>query len=138
MHTKNVVTASILLMLAALAVLVLLPAPASAPTSIGPGDGDGQRTGLVETARMFEATTTYYPTGEEYVQAVYASQGITISTDLDADSYSIDDAAPGDIVVGDGFTGILVGYSTAVVVPDDGGVAYAVVVTKEDTRRVDW
>ena len=134
MTRKQTITTVLVLVVAALAVILAAPSGESA----GPGDGEGQRTGLVETAQMFEETSTFYPSGAEYAQAVYASQGITISTDLEADTYSIDAVAPGDVVVGEGYVGILVDDTTALGVPSDGGMVQVYRVTTEDVRRVDW
>ena len=134
MNRKQTFTTVLALVVAALAVFFAAPAG----ESIGPGDGEGQRTGLVETAQMFEETSTFYPSGAEYAQAVYASQDITISTDLEADTYSIDAVAPGDVVIGRGYVGILVDDTTALGVPDDGGPVQVYRVTTEDVRRVDW
>ena len=134
MTRKQTIAPVIALAVAALSVFFAAPAG----ESIGPGDGEGQRTGLVETAQMFEETSTFYPSGAEYAQAVYASQGITISTDLDADTYSIDAVAPGDVVVGEGYVGILVDDTTAMGVAHDGGPVQEYRVTTEDVRRVDW
>lgn len=122
----------------ALVLVALLVIFVAAPGNAGPGDGEGQRSGLVETAQMFEETSTFYPSGAEYAQAVYASQDITISTDLEADTYSIDAVAPGDVVIGRGYVGILVDDTTALGVPDDGGPVQVYRVTTEDVRRVDW
>lgn len=134
MTRKQTIATVIALAVAALSVFFTAPAG----ESIGPGDGEGQRTGLVETAQMFEETSTFYPSGAEYAQAVYASQGITISTDLDADTYSIDAVAPGDVVIGAGYVGILVDDTTALGVLHDGGPVQEYRVTTEDVRRVDW
>ena len=122
----------------ALVLVALLVIFVAAPGNAGPGDGEGQRSGLVETAQMFEETSTFYPTGAEYAQAVYASQDITISTDLEADTYSIDAVAPGDVVIGEGYVGILVDDTTAMGVAHDGGPVQEYRVTNEDVRRVDW
>ena len=117
---------------------VLLVAPTSAPTGSECADED-QRPGLVATAEMFEETNTFYPSGAEYAQAVYASQCITISTDIAADSYvSPTGAMPGDIVDGYGYVGIMVNDTTAIGVADDGGPAQVMRLTTEDIRRVDW
>lgn len=127
-----------LLLTTALAGILFVAPDASAPSTGACADKD-QRPGLVEQSLMFEETSTYYPTGEEYVQAVYASQCITISTDLQADSYSAGvNAMPGDIVDGHGYVGILVDDTTAVGVPDGGGFVQIMRVTSEDVRRVDW
>lgn len=100
---------------------------------------EDQRPGLVETAVMFEQTDTYYPTGAEYVQAVYASQGIEISTDLGEDSYSAQSGPMvGDIVIGHDYVGIMTGEGVAVGVSNDGGFAQVMRLTTEDIRRVDW
>ena len=134
MTRKQTIATVIALAVAALSVFFAAPAG----ESIGPGDGEGQRTGLVETAQMFEETSTFYPSGAEYAQAVYASQGITISTDLDADTYSVDAVAPGDVVIGAGYVGILIDDTTALGVLHDGGPVQEYRVTNEDVRRVDW
>ena len=134
MTRKQTIATVLALIVAALVVILAAPSGESA----GPGDGEGQRTGLVETAEMFEETSTFYPSGEEYVQAVYASQGIDISTDLGEDTYSIDAVAPGDVVIGEGYVGILVDDTTALGVPSDGGMVQVYRVTTEDVRRVDW
>lgn len=97
-----------------------------------------QRPGLVETAQMFEETSTFYPSGAEYAQAVYASQDIVISTDIEADSYSVDSVSPGDVVIGAGYVGILVDDTTAMGVLHEGGPVQVFRVTNEDVRRVDW
>lgn len=123
---------------AALVLVALLGIIVAAPVNAGPGDGEGQRTGLVETAQMFEETSTFYPSGAEYAQAVYASQDIVISTDIEADSYSIDAVAPGDVVIGEGYVGILIDDTTAMGVLTDGGPVQEFRVTTEDVRRVDW
>lgn len=117
------------------AVLVIVGiAPAETPSM-----GNDQRDGLVSQALMFEDTHTHYPTGAEYAQAVYASQGIEISTDIAADSYvSNSGAMPGDIVDGHGYVGIMVDDTTAIGVADDGGPAQIMRLTDEDVRRVDW
>ena len=114
---------------------MILFAGSGAPTV---ADED-QRPGLVSTAETFEQTSTFYPSGAEYVQAVYASQGIDISTDIAADSYSAE-AGPmvGDIVIGHDYVGILTDESTAVGVANDGGIAQTFRVTTEDINRVDW
>ena len=62
MTRKQTITTVLVLVVAALAVILAAPSGESA----GPGDGEGQRTGLVETAQMFEETSTFYPTGAEY------------------------------------------------------------------------
>lgn len=134
MTRKQTIATVLVLIVAALGMILAAPSGESA----GPGDGEGQRTGLVDTAVMFEETSTFYPSGAEYAQAVYASQGITISTDLDADTYSIDAVAPGDVVIGAGYVGILVDDTTALGVPHDGGEVEVYRVTTEDVRRVDW
>lgn len=134
MTRKQAIATVLVLIVAALGMILAAPSGESA----GPGDGEGQRTGLVDTAVMFEETSTFYPSGAEYAQAVYASQGITISTDLDADTYSIDAVAPGDVVIGEGYVGILVDDTTALGVPHDGGEVEVYRVTTEDVRRVDW
>lgn len=134
MNRKQTFTTVLVLIVAALGMIFAAPSGESA----GPGDGEGQRTGLAETAQMFEETSTFYPSGEEYAQAVYASQGITISTDLVADTYSIDAVAPGDVVIGEGYVGILVDDTTAMGVAHDGGPVQEYRVTNEDVRRVDW
>lgn len=134
MNRKQTFTTVLVLIVAALGMIFAAPSGESAD----PGDGEGQRTGLVETAQMFEETSTFYPSGEEYAQAVYASQGITISTDLVADTYSIDAVAPGDVVIGEGYVGILVDDTTAMGVAHDGGPVQEYRVTNEDVRRVDW
>ena len=136
MNRKQTFTTALALALAIAALALFFAAPAG--ESNGPGDGEGQRTGLVETAQMFEETSTFYPSGAEYAQAVYASQGITISTDLGEDTYSIDAVAPGDVVIGEGYVGILVDDTTAMGVPHDGGPVQVYRVTTEDVRRVDW
>lgn len=134
MTRKQTIATVLVLIAAALGMILAAPSGESA----GPGDGEGQRTGLVETAEMFEETSTFYPSGAEYAQAVYASQGIEISTDLDADTYSIDAVAPGDVVIGAGYVGILVDDTTALGVLHDGGPVQEYRVTTEDVRRVDW
>ena len=134
MTRKQTIATVLVLIVAALGMIFAAPSGESA----GPGDGEGQRTGLVDTAVMFEETSTFYPSGAEYAQAVYASQDITISTDLDADSYSIDAVAPGDVVIGRGYVGILVDDTTAMGVPHAGGEVETYRVTTEDVRRVDW
>lgn len=117
---------------------VLLVAPTSTPTGSACADED-QRPGLVSQALMFEDTNTHYPTGAEFAQAVYASQCITITTDIEADSYvSPTGAMPGDIVDGHGYVGIMVDDTTAIGVADDGGPAQVMGLTTEDIRRVDW
>lgn len=119
-------------LIAFLAILAIAPTGGTTP-------GGDQRDGLVETATMFEQTDTHYPTGAEYAQAVYASQGIDISTDLGADSYvSTDGPLVGDIVVGEGYVGILTGETTAMGVALDGGPVQVMRVTNEEVRRVDW
>lgn len=133
MTRKQTIALTVALVLTALLVIF-----AGSSESAGPGDGEGQRTGLVETAVMFEETNTFYPSGAEYAQAVHASQGITISTDLDADSYSVDVVAPGDVVIGSGYVGILIDDTTAMGVATDGGPVETYRVTTEDVRRVDW
>lgn len=134
MTRKQTIATVLALIVAAMGMILAAPSG----ESTGPGDGEGQRTGLVETAQMFEETSTFYPLGAEYAQAVYASQGITISTDLDADTYSIDAVAPGDVVIGEGYVGILIDDTTAMGVPHDGGEVEVYRVTTEDVRRVDW
>ena len=134
MTRKQTIATVLALIVAALVVILAAPSGESA----GPGDGEGQRTGLVETAQMFEETSTFYPSGAEYAQAVYASQGITISTDLEEDTYSIDAVAPGDVVIGAGYVGILIDDTTALGVLHDGGPVQEYRVTNEDVRRVDW
>lgn len=121
-----------------IAFIVLLAVAPTGGTEPTPYGGD-QRDGLVETAVMFEDTSTHYPTGAEYAQAVYASQGIDISTDLATDSYvSTEGPVVGDIVVGHGYVGILTGETTAMGVALDGGPVQEVRVTDEEIRRVDW
>lgn len=116
---------------------VLLVAPGG-PEGSECADQD-QRPGLVSQALMFEDTNTHYPTGAEFAQAVYASQCITISSDIAADSYvSNTGAMPGDIVDGYGYVGIMVDDTTAIGVADDGGPAQIMRLTTEDVRRVDW
>lgn len=134
MTRKQTIATVLVLIVAALGMIFAAPSGESA----GPGDGEGQRTGLVDTAVMFEETSTFYPSGAEYAQAVYASQGITISTDLDADTYNIDAVAPGDVVIGEGYVGILIDDTTAMGVPHGGGEVEVYRVTTEDVRRVDW
>lgn len=115
------------------AVLVLLAAPLNRVAD------EDQRPGLVSTATMFEDTHTHYPSGAEFAQAVYASQGIDISTDIVADSYvSTEGALRGDIVIGEGYVGILTGEGVAMGVALDGGPVQEVRVTTEEVRRVDW
>lgn len=98
-----------------------------------------QRPGLVSQALMFEYTNTHYPAGAEYVQDVYASQCIDISTDWAGDSYvSNTGAMPGDIVDGRGYVGIMVDDTTAIGVADDGGPVQVMRLTTEEIRRVDW
>ena len=116
---------------------VLLVAPGT-PEGSECADQD-QRSGLVSQALMFEDTNTHYPTGAEFAQAIYASQCIEISTDIEADSYvSNTGAMPGDIVDGHGYVGIMVDDTTAIGVADDGGPAQVMGLTTEDIRRVDW
>lgn len=116
---------------------VLLVAP-GAPEGSECADQD-QRPGLVSQALMFEDTNTYYPTGAEFAQAIYASQCIEISTDWEDDSYVNNTGAmPGDIVDGHGYVGIMVDDTTAIGVADDGGFAQVMRLTTEDVRRVDW
>lgn len=127
----------VLLSLATALAGVLLVAPSTDGT--GQCADQDQRPGLVSQALMFEDTNTHYPTGAEYVQAVYASQCITISTDWEDDSYvSTTGALPGDIVDGHGYVGIMVDDTTAIGVADDGGPAQVMRLTTEDVRRVDW
>lgn len=133
MTRKQTIAVTIALVLTALLIVFV-----GAPSNAGPGDGEGQRSGLVETAQMFGETSTFYPSGAEYAQAVYASQGITISTDIGADTYVADVVAPGDVVVGSGYVGILVDDTTAMGVPTAGGMVQTYRVTTEDVRRVDW
>lgn len=97
-----------------------------------------QRDGLVATAVMFEDTHTHYASGEDMVQAVYASQGITVE-DVREDSYvSTLGPTAGDIVVGAGYVGILVEDGLAIGITDQGGEAQEMRVTNEEIRRVDW
>ena len=133
MTRKQTTFATVALLIAAILAFIV-----AGTFTTAPGDGQGQRSGLVATAHTFEDTHTYYDSGAGYVQAVYASQGIEISTDLDADTYSIDAVAPGDVVVGEGYVGILVDDTTALGVPSDGGMVQVYGVTTEDVRRVDW
>ena len=123
---------------AALLIAAILAFIVAGTSTTAPGDGQGQRSGLVATARTFEDTHTYYDSGAGYVQAVYASQGIEISTDLDADTYSPAVPARGDVVIGNGYVGVLVDDTTAIGVDDDGGPVQTYRVTTEDIRRVDW
>ena len=134
MTRKQTFTTVLALIVVALVVFFAAPVGESA----GPGDGQGQRSGLVATAHTFEDTRTYYGSGAGYVQAVYASQGIEISTDLDADTYSPAVPAHGDVVIGNGYVGIMVDDTTAIGVADDGGPVQTYRVTTEDIRRVDW
>ena len=133
MTRKQATFATVALLIAA--ILSFAMAGTSTPT---PGDGEGQRSGLVATALTLEYTHTYYDSGAGYVQAVYASQGIEISTDLNADTYSPVVPAHGDVVIGNGYVGVLVDDTTAIGVDDDGGPVQTYRVTTEEIRRVDW
>ena len=134
MTRKQTTIATVALLFAAILAFIV----AGTPTAAAPGDGEGQRSGLVATAHTFEDTHTYYDSGAGYVQAVYASQGIEISTDLEADTYSPAVPAHGDVVIGNGYVGIMVDDTTAIGVDDDGGPVQTYRVTTEDIRRVDW
>ena len=133
MTRKQATFATVALLIAA--ILSFAMAGTSTPT---PGDGEGQRSGLVATAHTLEYTHTYYDSGAGYVQAVYASQGIEISTDLNADTYSPVVPAHGDVVIGNGYVGVLVDDTTAIGVDDGGGPVQTYRVTTEEIRRVDW
>lgn len=133
MTSKQTAIVTIALLIAAILAFIV-----AGTSTIGPGDGEGQRSGLVATARMFEDTHTYSDSGAGYVQAVYAAQGIEISTDLLADTYSAEVPAHGDVVIGSGYVGILVDDTTAIGVDEDGGPVQTYRVTTEDIRRVDW
>lgn len=133
MNRAQQITLGVVLFLFALGmVLFAAGAPAQTP------DKD-QRPGLATTATMFEETDTFYDTGAEFVQAVYASQDIEISTDIEADSYSAQSGPMvGDIVVGANYYGIMTGEGEAMGVHTDGGPVQAMRLTDEDVRRVDW
>ena len=133
MTRKQTTFATVALLIAAILAFIV-----AGTFTTAPGDGQGQRSGLVATAHTFEDTHTYYDSGAGYVQAVYASQGIEISTDLDADTYSPAVPAHGDVVIGNGYVGIMVDDTTAIGVDDDGGPVQTYRVTTEDIRRVDW
>lgn len=133
MTRKQTIIATVTLLIAA-----ILAFDMAGTSTTAPGDGEGQRSGLIATAHMFEDTHTYYDTGAEYVQAVYASQGIEISTDLNANTYSTTVPARGDVVIGNGYVGVLVDDTTAIGVDDDGGPVQTYRVTTEEIRHVVW
>ena len=133
-RAQQITLGSILALFAIALVLFSAGAPAESKVS-----DEDQRPGLVSTAEMFAETSTYYPTGAEYVQAVYASQDIEITTDIEADSYSAQSGPMvGDIVVGANYYGIMTGETTAMGVHVDGGPVQEFRLTTEDVRRVDW
>lgn len=133
MTRKQTTIATVALLIAAILAFIV-----AGTSTTAPGDGQGQRSGLIATAHMFQDTDTHYASGAEYVQAVYASQGIEITTDLLADTYSPTVPAHGDVVIGNGYVGVLVDDTTAIGVDTDGGPVQTYRVTTEDIRRVDW
>ena len=133
MTRKQTTIATVALLIAAILAFIV-----AGTSTTAPGDGQGQRSGLIATAYMSEGTHTHYASGAEYVQDVYASQGIEITTDLLADTYSPTVPAHGDVVVGNGYVGVLVDDTTAIGVDTDGGPVQTYRVTTEDIRRVDW